>query len=168
MTDIYIYKKLGVFHGAAPVDLEKIARLEEGAVYRAKISMPRNVRFHKMYFALLKLVLSNLPEQLPPVCITIPSIDSTTGAVAFEQKVERIEIKTISQLLYQLKILIGHYEERVTMAGMVTIEVKSISFSEMGEVEFQEFVNRSIDVIIKHFLTGSNRQEIIDNITHYF
>lgn len=166
MTEVYLQKKLGVLRGASASDEELISRLGDG-VYRAQITAPRNVRFHKMYFALLNLVLQNLPETMPPVRAAVP-LPSPEGGVVFEYRYLEIEVKTIAQLLYQIKILLGHYEQRVTMGGIVTIEVKSISFAKMDEFTFQDFVNRSIDVIIEHFLKGTRRQDIIEHISHYF
>ena len=97
----------------------------------------RNYKFHKKLFALLNLVFEN-------------------------QEV----YNNLEHLRKDLTISAGYYDIRHNFEGVEIYEPKSISFAQMDEIEFSEFYNRIIDVVIKWL--GIEKQEIIDNIEQYF
>lgn len=146
--EFYAVKKLGVLKPYDPEDLEKLHSMREGEVYRVRVSMPRNIKFHKKYFTLINLVFDNLPEQIP----------------ARTPDGEPIQIRTRKDLLWHIKMQVGHYEQKVTIGGRITYEAKSISFAKMDEAEFSKFYDDSIDVILKYFLPETNRNELIEII----
>lgn len=142
--EVFIVKSLGVLKPYTAEDADLIRSMREGEVYRAKVSMPRNVKFHRKYFSLLSLVYDNLPEHLP-----LQSIDG-----------KPIRVRSVEDLLWHIKMQLGHYERRMTLGGRVTYEAKSISFAAMDEAEFSEFYDRSLDVILRYFLPETNREEL--------
>lgn len=146
--EFYTVKKLGVLKPYDPDDSEKLHSMREGEVYRVKVSMPRNIKFHKKFFTLINLVFDNLPEEM--------ETKTPDG--------KPIQIRTREELLWQIKMQVGHYEQKVTLGGRVTYEAKSISFAAMDEAEFSEFYDRAVDVILKYFLIGSTKDELTEII----
>lgn len=137
-----------ILRPAFPEDAEAIARMRVDEVYRAEVKLPRNIRFHRKFFSLLNLVLDNIPEGHQ---MTTPQ-----GQV--------LTIQTLDELLWHIKMQIGHYEQRVTLGGKVTYDAKSISFSAMDEAEFDKFYAAAIAVICRYILPGIDREDLIDMV----
>lgn len=62
--------------------------------------------------------------------------------------------------LTEVKLRCGHYTEHVTVKGVVIYIPKSVSFSEMKELEFQAFMKKAIDVCLKHFCQGWKEEDL--------
>jgi len=137
---------------AYPEDTDAIKQMRPDEVYRVEAKMPRNVKFHRKYFVLLNLVFDNLPEDF--------SISTPQG--------QTLHIRSVAELLWHIKMQLGWHEQRVTMGGRVTYEAKSISFGAMDEAEFNDFYDRSIDVILKYFLPQTKREELTEIIALSF
>jgi len=116
-------------------ELAKKVPLNEPIVF--EWSKPRNLRFHKKFFALLNMVYENQEQY-----------------------------NNIEHLRKDLTISAGYYDLRFNIEGVEVQEAKSISFASMDDVEFSEFYNRIVDVVVKWL--GIDKQEIIDNIEQYF
>ena len=142
--ELFAIKKLGTMKPFAAEDADKFSELTEGQTYRIKVSRPRNVQFHRKYFALLNLVFENMPHDY--------SVETQAGQTVF--------IKSVTELLWHIKMQLGHYETKTTIGGRVTYEAKSISFASMDEHDFAKFYDSSIDIILKYFLVGSNKEEL--------
>ena len=141
--DIYVSNQP---QGLVPLydsDLENKQRLKMGQVYLVKVSKPRNIKFHKKFFALLRLVFDNLPE----------SIQKQTG------------INSVDDLLLCLKYELGYCEE-VTINGSTFVKTKSISFASMDEVEFEKFFDKCLQVITTTYL-GIDEEDILEEIERY-
>ena len=150
--EFFAVKKMGILKPYDRTDAELLAKMREGEPYRVKVSMPRNLKFHKKFFALLALVFDNLPEEIPA---KLPDGQA-------------VEIRSIDDLLWHIKMQTGHYEQKVTLGGRVTYEAKSISFSAMDEAEFSDFYNRAVNVILKYFLSETNAEELEEMIAVSF
>jgi len=146
--EFYAVKKMGILRPYDREDAEQLGKMREGEVYRVKVSMPRNIKFHKKFFALLALVFDNLPEEIP----------------ARTPDGKPIVIRSIDNLLWQIKMQVGWYEEKVTLGGKIIYEAKSISFAAMDEAEFSEFYNSAVNVILKYFLPETNAEELEEMI----
>ena len=94
------------------------------------ITQPRNIKFHKKYFALVNMAFQN------------------------QERFDDIEI-----LRKELTIQAGFYKEYVSFEGELKREAKSISFSAMDDIEFNELYSKFINAVIKCFGWTS---EIID------
>lgn len=129
---------------AFPDDHEKVIKIRPGEVYRAKVTMPRNIKFHRKFFALLNLTLENLPEDFRLV--------TATG--------QQVPVKTTKDLLWLIKMETGHYEKRVTLRGDITYEAKSISFARMDQSEFEDFYNSAVNVILQYILPYTEQEEL--------
>ena len=45
-------------------DLQQKKRLRLGSEVRVHVTLPRNIKFHRKFFALLNIVFNNLPEDI--------------------------------------------------------------------------------------------------------
>lgn len=120
---LFVVKSLsGTIKPAYDSDYESLKKMKAGEVYECEIKMPRNVRFHRKFFALINLVYQNQ------------------------------EIYTsIEHLRKDLIIASGHYETRFNFEGVEITEAKSISFAKMDEAEFNDLYSSVVDTICKHF-----------------
>lgn len=124
-------------------DHEEKKKLKIGSEVLAEIRVPRNLEHHKKFFALLRLVMDNMPETLS----------------------ERYT--STERLLDEIKFQCGYFEEHITLSGRVTYKPKSIAFDTMNQTDFEAFYNKALDVVLKWFLTGNTKEEIIDEIINY-
>lgn len=103
-------------------DLDNNKKLKIDQDYLVKVSMPRNIKFHRKMFALYNLVFQNQERY-----------------------------KVLDDLRRDITIEAGFYRERINIHGEVMKEAESISFANMEEDVFSELYNRSLDVIVKYF-----------------
>lgn len=116
---IYVQNTL---HGLIPLygaDLDEKRKLKLGETYEVEIKRPRNVKFHRKFFALINEGWSNTETDMP--------IDVYRKWVTMRA---------------------GYYVVYHTPKGQL-YEPTSISFANMDEDEFSEVYNRVLDVIIK-------------------
>lgn len=102
-----------------PADFDEKRKLKLGQDYEVEIKMPRNIGFHRKYFALLNVGYENTKLDLP-----------------FDSYRKYIIMKA------------GYFKAYQTPNG-VFYDAESISFAAMTEDVFEELYGRSMDVIIK-------------------
>lgn len=109
------------FTGFAPEngEDEKLKRFKLGDTVKAKIVVPRNVGFHRKFFALLKLTFQN--QEL------IDNYDDFREAVT---------------------ITAGFFRWSKDLHGNEFKRAKSISFAKMDQAEFEEVYSRVLDVCL--------------------
>ena len=100
-------------------DRELLKKMRTGVEYQANISMPRNYKFLKKYFALINMCYQN-------------------------QEV----YKSKDHLREDLQIEAGFYIEHPNINGVIVRRAKSISFAKMKESEFDSLFNKVLDVIV--------------------
>ncbi len=103
-------------------DYDKIKKLKVGEEYQCEIKRPRNLEFHRKFFALINMVFENQEHYNNP-----------------------------ERLRKDLIIEAGFYEEWVDFQGTIQREAKSISFASMKQEEFDEMYSNVIDVIVQYF-----------------
>ena len=97
--------------GLKPIDDENIRRLkgiEEGEIVKAEYTKKRNIKFHKKYFALIKMMWEN------------DSLDLT-----------------IERYRKEIEMAAGYFESYIGIEGKIVKEPRSISFNKMQEDEFE-------------------------------
>ena len=102
---------------------------------------PRNPGFHRKFFALMQIGFDN------------------------QEKYDALEA-----FRKEVTMRAGWYVEHHHLTGKISYEAKSISFSAMDELEFQELFYKCIDIIIEHFMPGTDRQAIeaeVERITGF-
>lgn len=98
----------------------------------------RNVMFHRKFFALLKMAFEN-----------------------------QIDYRTMEDLRRDLIITSGYYDEQINkITGECYKTAKSISFSSMDDLEFNELYN-AVKNVISTWL-GISNDDIQNNIEQYF
>ena len=125
-------------------DLDEKHRLRIGDNVLCTIKRPRNYDFHKKYFALLRLTVSNLPHLIQ----------------------QQMQIFTEEDLLDCLKIDLGLFTTR-WHGGRQIVKTGSISFAKMDNTEFEKFFSRSVDAILRIYLRGTDRQALIEEVENY-
>ena len=106
-------------------DYDKMKKLKPGEFYNCTISQPRNIKFHRKFFALIKMIFDN-------------------------QEI----YKSADRLRKDLLIEAGYFNEWVDFHGEEHKEAKSISFAKMTEEDFSELYSRVLDEIVRHFNFG--------------
>lgn len=124
-------------------DFDEKKKLKIGTMVVADIKQPRNYEHHKKFFALLRMVVDNMPEELQE---RYPNTDT---------------------LLTEIKYQLGHFQTHITLSGRETYIPKSISFDSMTQDEFNDFYNGAIDVVLRWFLPRNNKEELLEAVNDY-
>lgn len=136
--------------GIMPVfdeDKEIISSLPLNEPNQFILSNPRNIGHHNKLFKLLNIAFDNLPE----------------GYGYHNAHGNHIKIASVKMLLDQIKLHQGHVDFVLNpVTGIDELRVKSISFDSMSQFNFQEFYERSIDVILEHFLKNTAENEFLE------
>ena len=117
--EVYLKKTLAGYVPIYDSDYESCKKHKIGTEIKAKLTVPRNLQFHKKFFALIKLCYKNQEEY--------DSMD-------------------ILRKILTMKA--GFYEEVKTNKGVVFWPA-SISFSSMDNVEFNDLYSKVVDQVIK-------------------
>ncbi len=105
-------------------DLDEKRKLKLGEFYTAEIKVQRNVRFHRLFFALVKTAWEYLPEQ------------ASSG------------FRDMDGFRKYLTVAAGYYEPFFSPVRGEWLEIpKSISFDKMDESEFRDLYERVKGVI---------------------
>jgi len=110
------------FKVAYDSDHEKLKKIKAGKTVKCKITMPRNVMFHRKFFALINMVYQNQERY-----------------------------SNTDDLRNDLTIASGYYTQRTNLQGDVITEAKSISFASMDQHAFDDYYSKVLDCIVKYF-----------------
>lgn len=130
MTDLVMVKKLGALRPCDEQGAEALRLIRDGEV-KVKITQPRNVRFHRWFFSLLKLVAENNPN-----------------------------FNSTDDVLDYLKVKLRLYDVVQFPDGTTHYRLGSISFSKMDETEFHAFAKRCIDLLTDFWLPGVTSEDV--------
>lgn len=125
-------------------DYEEKKRLHEGDIVLCTINRQRNYKFHKKFFALLRLTFENLPEYM----------------------VEEYNIHSIDDLLTRIKLELNLFDT-IEVKGEKIVKLHSISFSEMDNTRFEKFYDLTIDLIRFKFLRLLDKQTILEEVENF-
>jgi len=118
MTAVLMRKRLAMLEPIDDDGRRLLKRMAPGRVVSVEIKRPRNVLFHRKFFAMLNLILQNQEYY-----------------------------KSVDDLLDVCKLRIGHVKVVQTKRGEERIP-KSISFAEMDETAFADFYDRAVDWVV--------------------
>ncbi len=141
MKAYLIRKSDNSFLPAFPNDLEKLKRIKIGEAIEVSFSKPRNYKNHRRFFAMLNMAIQNMPDSIPD------------------------RYQNIEYFRYELLIGIGHCEFRESMGGSTYPVAKSMSFSSMGEDEFNDMFALCSNYILKWFLPGLDHATFNENLS---
>jgi hypothetical protein len=108
-----------------------LMKIKHGDVVQVEIKRPRNIMHHRKFFALINLVFENQAKYESP-----------------------------EHLLAALKASVGHCDFLPGKDGMLVAVPKSIAFHKMDQTAFNEFYDRCIDKIARHFLPGVDSDDL--------
>jgi len=115
-------------------DREHLLEIPEGKDLSVKTSRSRSSKQHRLFWSLMKIVVDNHPYYLRP-----------------------------EQLVEWLKVRLGYVEEVMFHDGGMMTKVSSISFSSMGQDDFQKFFNLALHVIISE-VAPIGREQLLKEV----
>lgn len=128
----------GLLKPAFDEDKEKFSQFPKDGYFEIKYTKRRNIRFHRKFFALLKIAYEN-----------------------------QSDYRLMEDLRRDLIITSGHYEEVVNaITGEVYKIAKSISFNSMDETEFSLIYEDVKNVIIQWL--GVSNEDLETELQQYF
>ncbi len=133
-----------LYNSLVPVDQESADLLEKfkpNAELKCDITRPRNIGFHRKYFALLDLAFD--AWEMP----------------VNEYKGVQIE-KNRDRFRKDLMIMAGYGYPVVNIKGDVRFEARSMSFGSMDQTEFEALYSRMVDVILQKIMTHYTRDDL--------
>lgn len=125
-TEILMEKLEGGLHPVDDDGIKAMRAVEENKIVKIKLSIPRNVAYHRFLFALLKVVYDAQRE---------PKVFATT-----------------EKLLDALKIGTGYVREVRDFQGNTHVVPDSIAFGRMDEIQFREWMEQVKDLILRWVL----------------
>jgi hypothetical protein len=114
---------------------ERAQKLANHKLYFATFKAARNGKHHRKFFAILNGILDAVLEQTD-------------------------DYTTTEELLTAVCIEIGHYDRVRLLNGSYFIARRSISFSKMDQVEFNNFYDRALQSLAKYL--GVTPEELAD------
>lgn len=122
----------------------RIEKLEVGELISMDVKLPRNSKFHRLFFAMLNL-----------------GFDAWEPQRKHKSYKGREVQKNFEIFRSDVLIAAGFYEQTFGLDGRLRLEAKSISFAKMEEPEFNEVYNRCLDVLLQDVLsTYAGRKEV--------
>lgn len=122
-------------------DYELLKKVKVGTIVKAKIVQPRNVKFHRKFFALINAAWDCLTEA------------------------QRTNLRSKDTFREQLLITSGFSEPLFDINGQQFLErAKSISFAKMDEPSFNEVYNRVLDTILTLLIANGVSEAEFNNI----
>ena len=125
-------KKSGRLVPAFDEGLEVLAKIKNGDIIDVTFSRPRSQKFHKLFYAMLRIVFDNMTWE--------------------EDMRMRMKYMRPDYLLQDIKLGIGHKYTFIFPSGRIREFSRSISFASMDEDEFSIFFNRAVDYIIAEII----------------
>ena len=112
----------------APIDGEMLEAFPAGKPLKVVVTQPRNIKPHRLYFAMLKLVADNMQ-----------------GPATKEALHEWIKLKTGVSVAIPLR------------SGKVDLVPGSIAFDKMNDDEFRVFLEAAKTLIVEHLIPGLSK-----------
>ena len=122
-------------------DYEEMKKIKIGSIVKANIVRPRNVKFHRKFFSLIRAAWDCLTEQ------------------------QRTNLRSVDTFREQLLITSGFSEPLYDLNGQKFLErAKSISFAKMDEPAFDIVYNRVLDTILTILIADGVSEDDFNNI----
>lgn len=124
------------FNSLRPTDQageDALRKIGHGEVVTIEMKRPRNVKHHRMFWALMGIVHENIDHERYP---------------------------TVDDLVAAVKIAAGLRTRIQLPSGEVGFIPGSIAFHKMDQDEFSKFYDRVCDLIAKHFLPGVDKADL--------
>jgi hypothetical protein len=139
------------FVPAAPEDADALRKIKLGSTVRARFTQPRNIGFHRKFFAMLDI---GFDAWEPP--------EREYNGLPVQKNRERFRKDCI--------IAAGFFEPVANLLGEVRAEAHSISFANMDQTEFERVYSAVADVILQKVLRNYTRADldrVVDEILRF-
>lgn len=137
MAKFIAQKHLGSLRPADDAGHEALRKLGNGELVSVVVKKSRNIKHHRMFWALMTIVHDNMDGE------RYPTVEDLTAAVKIASGLRtRIELPN----------------------GEVGFIPGSIAFHKMDQTAFSEFYNRVCDLICKHFLPGVDSDALREEV----
>ena len=127
MPKVYMRRSRDTLVPGDKVSEALLKKVPMGTFVEVEIKRPRNLQFHRKFFALLHTVFDN------------------------QEKYEDFEA-----FRKEVTMRCGYWKEHHHLSGKVSYEAKSISFADMDELEFAELYEKAIQVLLENFIPGTD------------
>jgi len=144
-TELFLRKLYNTFAPVDQVSLDAMEALPMNAEYKAILTRPRNVKFHRKFWALLDV-----------------AYDAWNPEPVFYKGLEVHKNK--DRFRKDLIILAGYFNTVININGEVRLEAKSIAFASMGEDDFSRLYSKCIDVILGKILTHYTADDLDEQV----
>jgi hypothetical protein len=141
MATLYLRKLYDKFIPVDLVSAEAMEKMPPNTEFKAELTRPRNLGFHKKFFALVNVAFD--AWEMP----------------VNEYKGVQIE-KNLDRFRKDLLIMAGYGYPVVNIKGDVRFEAESMSFGSMGQDEFEALYSRVIDVVLQKVLRNYSREDL--------
>lgn len=142
---IYLYNISDALVPYYDSDMEEKRKLKLNTGYVADIRPERDIQKHKRFFALLRIAWENLPHEYDGI---YPDYQES-----FRKAVQ---------------MLAGHVEQVILPNGVIAEIPKSINFESTDDAEFKDLYSRCVNVILQHFLIGTEATELNKYVAENF
>lgn len=143
--EIFLLNTDGCLKPCYDEDYDNKKKLKLGKIYKAKITLARNIDFHRKYFALIN-------------CAWAYQNEKTTAY--FKNDINSFR-KTI-------EVAAGHCDTLFNLRLKEWVDVpKSIAFDKMDELEFRELYDRVKDIIFSMFIKNVSEEEFMNNLINF-
>lgn len=133
MARFLAIKHLNALRPADELGEAAIRKIAHGEIVSVEIKRPRNLKHHRMFWALMSLVHDNIDHDRYP---------------------------TVEDLVAAVKISAGLRTRIELPNGEIGFIPGSIAFHKMDQDEFSKFYDRVCDLIAKHFLPGVKTDDL--------
>lgn len=137
MAKFIAQKHLGALRPADEAGSDALRKIANGEIISIEIKRPRNIRHHRMFWALMTIVHDNMDHE------RYPTVEDLTAAIKIAAGLRtRIELPN----------------------GDVGFIPGSIAFHKMDQAAFGEFYDRVCDLIVKFFLPGVDSEALREEV----
>lgn len=122
---ILMQRRGGFLMPCSPMDAEMVEAFPSGKPLRVRITQPRSLPQHRLYWSMLQKVCENLEQPI-----------------------------TTETLHQWIKLRCGVIEPIILRTGEIQEVPGSIAFDQMDQVSFNAFFQRAVDLICEHIIPG--------------
>lgn len=144
--ELYLYNTPQGLKPCYDEDYDEKKKLKVGATYKAKITLARNLDFHRKYFALIRTAWEYVNER-------------------FQRELFRDNIENFRK---GVEVAAGHCDLVFNPKIKEYVEIpKSIAFDKMDEIAFQSLYEKVKDVLFATFLKNIDEDEFMSNLIDF-
>lgn len=137
MAKFLAQKIMGGLRPADEAGTDALRKVANGELVSIEIKRPRNIKHHRMFWALMSIVWDNMDHE------RYPTVEDLTSAVKISAGLRtRIELP----------------------GGEIGFIPGSIAFHKMSQDDFSAFYDRVCDLICKHFLPGVENDALKEEV----